>query len=47
MNTPVMEAITHNRSAFSQLVRHKEMLQGLEGERRDAEDPEAKSSMKV
>lgn len=46
-NTPVTEASTHYRPAFSQLVRHKEMLQRLEGTGRDPADPGAKSSVKI
>jgi len=46
-NTPVREGITHYRPAFSQLLRHKEMLQGLEREGTDPADPGAKSSVKI
>lgn len=40
-------AIARYRPAFSQLVRHKGMLQGLEEEGRDPLDPGTKSSTKI
>lgn len=46
-NTPATEAIAHYRPVFSQLMRHKEILQRLEGMGRDPADPGAKSSVKI